>query len=325
MKKALSTAIAAIMLCISSICEGQTFTGTFSSAKLQIVLEEVQKQTGYSFIYDYSDIENSSDVTAEFNKATVTDVLDKVLDSNLKYSISGRIVSISRGQRVSVQDKKPAAKAVTVSGTVISSADNQPLIGAGIIIDNSSNGTVTDINGNFSITIPASAEIVTFSCLGYQSKEIHAKDAILMKLVSLNEETTLIEDAVVVGFGIQKKESVVGAVQAIRPKELSYPSSNLTTAFAGKIAGVISTQTSGEPGADGANFWIRGISTFGTNTSPLIVMDGVEINATMLNSIAPETIESFSVLKDATATALYGSRGANGVMIITTKNGHIYI
>lgn len=321
MNKSLSAALAVFLLCVSAVCGGQTFTGTFSSATLKSVLDEVQEQTGYTFIYDYSDIENNSGVTAVFRNAGVTEVLDKVLDSTLRYSVSGKIISISKAPKQAAQEKKTAPSAVTVTGTVISSADNQPLIGAGVVVDNSSNGTVTDIDGNFTITIPVSARTVTFSCLGYQSKEIQAKDAILMKLVSLNEETTLIEDAVVVGFGVQKKESVVGAVQAIRPGELSYPSSNLTTAFAGKIAGVISTQTSGEPGADGANFWIRGISTFGTNTSPLIVMDGVEINSTMLNSIAPETIESFSVLKDATATALYGSRGANGVMIITTRNG----
>ena len=204
---------------------------------------------------------------------------------------------------------------------MISSTDNQPLVGAGVVVDNSSVGTVTDIDGNFTLTIPTDAQSVSFSCLGYQTKQILAKDVVLMKLVSLSEDTNMIEDAVVVGFGVQKKESVVGAVQAIKPEELNYPSSNLTASFAGKIAGVISTQKSGEPGADGASFWIRGISTFGTNTSPLIVMDGVEITSTMLNSIAPETIQSFSVLKDATATALYGSRGANGVMIITTKNG----
>ena len=113
----------------------------------------------------------------------------------------------------------------------------------------------------------------------------------------------------------------MGAVQVVRPSTLKVTSSNLSTSFAGKIAGVISTQSSGEPGADGANFWIRGISTFGANKSPLLILDGVEIVSEMLNNIPPEAIESFSILRDATATALYGSRGANGVMIITTKNG----
>lgn len=106
-----------------------------------------------------------------------------------------------------------------------------------------------------------------------------------------------------------------------QPSELKVPSANLSTSFAGRMAGVIAVQRSGEPGADGANFWIRGISTFGGSTTPLIVVDGVEVSTGDLNAIDPEVIESFSILKDATATALYGSRGANGVMIVTTKSG----
>ena len=314
----------AVFFALTIQAAGQTVTRNFSNMPLQQVLEVVESQTGYSFVFDPADLESSGPaaVTANFRNAGIREVLDTILGHDLKYSISGKIVSITKQPAPAAQPQKnTAGKRVTVSGTVISSTDNQPLVGAGVVVDNSSVGTVTDIDGNYTLTIPTDAQSVSFSCLGYQTKQILAKDVVLMKLVSLSEDTNMIEDAVVVGFGVQKKESVVGAVQAIKPEELNYPSSNLTASFAGKIAGVISTQKSGEPGADGASFWIRGISTFGTNTSPLIVMDGVEITSTMLNSIAPETIQSFSVLKDATATALYGSRGANGVMIITTKNG----
>jgi TonB-linked SusC/RagA family outer membrane protein len=137
----------------------------------------------------------------------------------------------------------------------------------------------------------------------------------------MSEESNILEDAVVVGFGKQKKESMVGSVTAISPGELKTTSSNLSTAFAGRIAGVVTVQSSGEPGADGSNFWIRGISTFGNNTKPLIILDGVEIDSSVLDMISPESIEQFSVLKDATSTALYGSKGANGVLIVTTKEG----
>jgi TonB-dependent SusC/RagA subfamily outer membrane receptor len=131
----------------------------------------------------------------------------------------------------------------------------------------------------------------------------------------------MLDEVVVVGFGKQKKESLVGAVQAVKPEDLKMTSSNLSTSFAGNVPGIIAVQTQGEPGSDEAKFYIRGISTFGSNTSPLIILDGVEINATMMNNIPPESIASFSVLKDATATSLYGSRGANGVIIVTTKSG----
>ena len=325
MKKVFLTVLAVLLFCSQSV--GQTLTKSFSGEPLQKALETIESQTGYSFIFEPKDIESSGvkTVTATFKGASIQEVLDKILLPEFTYSVNGKIISISKVAQPQPQTSKGQTakkrKKVTVSGTVISSNDNQPLIGAAVVVDNSSLGTVTDVDGNFTITIPEDANMVSFSSLGYVTKEIPAKDPVLMKLVQLSEDSNYLENAVVVGFGVQKKESVVGAVQAIKPDQLNYPSSNLTASFAGKIAGVISTQTSGEPGADGANFWIRGISTFGTNTSPLIVMDGVEINSTMLNSIAPETIESFSVLKDATATALYGSRGANGVMIITTKNG----
>lgn len=210
---------------------------------------------------------------------------------------------------------------MTVAGTVISSADNQPIVGANIYVEGTNVGTTTDAGGNYKLTVPASAKTVTVSFLGYDTKKISVRDIHLFKLITLADASNKLEDVVVVGFGVQKKESLVGAVQSVKPSDLQTSSSNLSTSFSGKIAGVIAVQKSGEPGADGANFWIRGISTFGSGQSPLLILDGVEITNQMLNNIPPETIESFSVLKDATATALYGSRGANGVMLITTKNG----
>ena len=199
---------------------------------------------------------------------------------------------------------------MTVAGTVISSADNQPIVGANIYVEGTNVGTTTDAGGNYKLTVPASAKTVTVSFLGYDTKKISVRDIHLFKLITLADASNKLEDVVVVGFGVQKKESLVGAVQSVKPSDLQTSSSNLSTSFSGKIAGVIAVQKSGEPGADGANFWIRGISTFGSGQSPLLILDGVEITNQMLNNIPPETIESFSVLKDATATALYGSRGA---------------
>ncbi len=305
-------------LLLAVAVDAQTVTKVFRRVPLKTVLEEVEAQTGYSFIFENKELDADRPVTATFDKATIRTVLDQVLDPSLRYSVNGKLVTISKR---AVADTPPAGKDRTVRGTVISSADNQPIAGASVLVEGTTIGVLTDADGNYALRLPADAREVTFQFLGYETKRILVRDIQLMKLVSLNEQASSIEDVVVVGFGIQKKESVVGAVQAVKPSSLDFPSSNLTSSFAGKIAGVIATQRTGEPGADGANFWIRGISTFGTNTAPLIVMDGVEINTMMLNSIAPETIESFSVLKDATATALYGSRGANGVLLITTKSG----
>ena len=233
--------------------------------------------------------------------------------------MGGKRVTISRRSPVSAPTAPNGE--MTVAGTVISSADNQPIVGANIYVEGTNVGTTTDAGGNYKLTVPASAKTVTVSFLGYDTKKISVRDIHLFKLITLADASNKLEDVVVVGFGVQKKESLVGAVQSVKPSDLQTSSSNLSTSFSGKIAGVIAVQKSGEPGADGANFWIRGISTFGSGQSPLLILDGVEITNQMLNNIPPETIESFSVLKDATATALYGSRGANGVMIITTKNG----
>ena len=315
--------IAALIPCLllTVALNAQTVTKAFRSVPLKTVLEEVERQTGYSILFENEDVDVSRPVTATFKDATLQTVLDTVLDKSLRYTVKGggKLVTISRRSPVSA----PAAPngEMTVSGTVISSADNQPIVGANIYVEGTNVGTTTDAGGNYKLTVPASAKTVTVSFLGYDTKKISVRDIHLFKLITLADASNKLEDVVVVGFGVQKKESLVGAVQSVKPSDLQTSSSNLSTSFSGKIAGVIAVQKSGEPGADGANFWIRGISTFGSGQSPLLILDGVEITNQMLNNIPPETIESFSVLKDATATALYGSRGANGVMIITTKNG----
>ena len=315
--------IAALIPCLllTVALNAQTFTKAFRSVPLKTVLEEVERQTGYSILFENEDVDVSRPVTATFKDATLQTVLDTVLDKSLRYTVKGggKLVTISRRSPVSAPTAPNGE--MTVAGTVISSADNQPIVGANIYVEGTNVGTTTDAGGNYKLTVPASAKTVTVSFLGYDTKKISVRDIHLFKLITLADASNKLEDVVVVGFGVQKKESLVGAVQSVKPSDLQTSSSNLSTSFSGKIAGVIAVQKSGEPGADGANFWIRGISTFGSGQSPLLILDGVEITNQMLNNIPPETIESFSVLKDATATALYGSRGANGVMIITTKNG----
>ena len=315
--------IAALIPCLllTVALNAQTVTKAFRSVPLKTVLEEVERQTGYSILFENEDVDVSRPVTATFKDATLQTVLDTVLDKSLRYTVKGggKLVTISRRSPVSAPTAPNGE--MTVAGTVISSADNQPIVGANIYVEGTNVGTTTAAGGNYKLTVPASAKTVTVSFLGYDTKKISVRDIHLFKLITLADASNKLEDVVVVGFGVQKKESLVGAVQSVKPSDLQTSSSNLSTSFSGKIAGVIAVQKSGEPGADGANFWIRGISTFGSGQSPLLILDGVEITNQMLNNIPPETIESFSVLKDATATALYGSRGANGVMIITTKNG----
>ena len=200
--------------------------------------------------------------------------------------------------------------------------NNEPIVGALITVEGTGLKTVSDADGLFEINVPSEDAKVTAYIVGYRKKTISVRNK---KFLSFNliPDMKKLDEVVVVGFGKQKKESLVGAVQSVKPENLTNTSSSLTTAFQGKVPGIIAYQSKGEPGYDNATFYIRGISTFGSNTQPLILLDGVEINSTMLNNIPPESIESFSVLKDATATSLYGSRGANGVILINTRNGRL--
>jgi TonB-linked SusC/RagA family outer membrane protein len=196
---------------------------------------------------------------------------------------------------------------------------NEPLPGASILVEKSTRGVITDADGTFEIRVLPTDKLV-FSFMGMEPQTIEIGDKRVLE-VKLAPKTDMLEEVVAVAFGTQKKASVVGSITSVNPKNLKVPSSNLTTALAGNMAGVIAYQRSGEPGQDNAQFFVRGITTFGTNTNPLILIDNVELSSTDLARLRPDDIESFSVLKDATATALYGARGANGVVLVTTKQG----
>lgn len=215
-----------------------------------------------------------------------------------------------------------AGERTSIKGIVFEERTKEPLTGAVVSYpsDVGSSSVLTDKDGEFDLTCRV-GDVLTVTFPGYETKEITVSQ-LKMYSIEMGEEAEQMGEVVVTAFGTsQKKASMVGSVTQIRPSELVVPSSSLTSAFAGRLAGVIAVQRSGEPGADGANFWIRGKSTFSGSTSPLIILDGVEISSGQLNRLDPEVIDGFSILKDATATALYGTRGANGVMIVTTKTG----
>lgn len=205
----------------------------------------------------------------------------------------------------------------TVTGTVLDDK-GQPVIGAMVFEKGTTNGTITDIDGNYRLRLTTDNATISSSFIGYESQEVLVNGQQNVN-ITLPEESVELDDIVVVGYGAQKKESVVGAISQVSSKELmSSPAANVTQAIAGRIPGVITTQTSGAPGSDDATINIRGRATFAGSGEPLVLVDGIE---RPFSQIAPDDIESISVLKDASATAVYGVRGANGVMIITTKRG----
>ncbi|MDC0955598.1 TonB-dependent receptor [bacterium] len=205
-----------------------------------------------------------------------------------------------------------------ISGVVNDSYGN-PIPGVNILQETQkTNGTVTDFDGNFTISVSGESMLI-FSYVGFITKKVETNDSNLE--VILEEDLLGLDEVTVVAYGTQKKASVIAAVTSINPEELRVPTSNLTSSIAGRVAGVISYQRSGEPGRDNAEFFIRGVSTFGYARSPLILIDGIETTSTDLARLQPDDIASFSIMKDATATALYGARGANGVILVTTKEG----
>ncbi len=205
-----------------------------------------------------------------------------------------------------------------LTGTIYDE-DGISIPGATVMIKGTTKGTLTDIDGAFTIDVEPNA-ILLISFVGFETKEIpvDGKSSIHIVLKTVSEE---LEDVTVVAFAKQKKESVIASITTVKPSELKIPSSNLTTALAGRMSGLISYQRSGEPGLDNAEFFIRGVTTFGYKKDPLILIDNNEVTTQELSRIQPDDIASFSIMKDATATALYGSRGANGVILVSTKEG----
>ncbi|MDE5635140.1 MAG: carboxypeptidase-like regulatory domain-containing protein, partial [Muribaculaceae bacterium] len=211
----------------------------------------------------------------------------------------------------------------TIEGIIVDKTSGEPLIGATVLLKGQSGvGTRTDFDGKFrlSYTLKKDEAFLVVSYVGYQSKEVPIAGVSDVK-IELDPATQSLNEVVVTGSGVQKKVSVTGAISSVSGLELKSSTSALTLNLAGKFAGVYANNSTGEPGS-GADFYIRGISNFaGKSATPLILLDDVEISASDLNNIPAENIQSFSVLKDASATAIYGARGANGVMIITTKTG----
>jgi TonB-linked SusC/RagA family outer membrane protein len=220
--------------------------------------------------------------------------------------------------------KPPSANSETmdqskkVTGKIIDK-DGAPLPGVTITVLGTTRGVITDNDGSFTIDAAPGDKLV-FSFIGMESQIIDVDNKTNIS-ITLLEKTEELADVTVVAFAKQKKESVLASIETVRPEDLRVPASNLTTALAGRMSGVISYQRSGEPGQDNAQFFIRGVTTFGYKQDPLILIDGIELSTTDLSRLHPDDIASFSIMKDATATALYGARGANGVIYVTTKEG----
>ncbi len=208
---------------------------------------------------------------------------------------------------------------IQITGTV-SDTLNIALPGVSVSVKGTNLSTTTDMNGKFILEVERRETIIVFSMVGFETQEVSVRGDKKLEIM-LKPSTTVLDESVVVAFGTQKKESLVSSITTINPSELRTASGNLTNSLAGRLAGIISYQPSGEPGNDNSQFFIRGVSTFGYKRDPLILVDGIETSPTELARLRTDDIKGFSILKDATSTSLYGARGANGVIQITTKEG----
>ena len=207
---------------------------------------------------------------------------------------------------------------VTAAGMVMTETGEE-MTGVFVTIkENTGYGTATDIDGRFRLTGLSKGQTLVLSYIGYDKLEIKVGNTDERMRITMKETATLIDEVVIVGRGTQRKVSVTGAITNVEIAQLQTPSSSVTNMLGGRVPGVIAITRSGEPGNDFSEFWVRGISTFGAGSSALVLIDGVEGN---LNDLDPADIESFSILKDASATAVYGMKGANGVVMVTTKRG----
>lgn len=292
--------------------QSESLTLDFENTSIEHILTAIEKQTDYTFFYN-NQVDVNRKVSLHVKQARVSAILDQLFSgTNIGY--------VQNGTSIVLRIREVRQQKFQISGVVVDET-GEPVIGANVVVKGEQfNGVATDSDGKFTLNVAKEKVTLEISYMGYKPVVTEArKDKPV--IVKLEEDAQVVSEVVVVGYGTQKKESVVGSVQMVKPSELQVPGSNLSTGFAGRLAGVVAVQRSGEPGADGADFWIRGISTFNNSKNPLIIIDGVQASTGDLNALDPEVIESFSILKDATATALYGSRGANGVMIVNTKSG----
>lgn len=286
---------------------------------LKQVFESIKSQSDFRFVYNNDVINDQTKVDLTVDDASIETALDEALEgTSIGYQIIDKQVIIYKIVEESTQSTLQQDNTLTIRGTVTDDT-GEPLPGASITVLGTTRGVTTDLDGTYTIEAARGDKLI-FSFIGMDSQVIDITSQTRIN-IELKEKSEELEDVTVVAFAKQKKESVLASIETVSPSDLKVPSSNLTSALAGRMSGVISYQRSGEPGQDNAQFFIRGVTTFGYKKDPLILIDGIELSATDLARLHPDDIAAFSIMKDATATALYGARGANGVILVTTKEG----
>jgi len=294
----------------------KTLSVSMSNSTLREVLKTIEKSSQFVFFYLDDAVNLERKVSIDSKNKNIEEILSELFEgTSCTYRISDRQIFISGKAPASTEQQQNKRK---ISGRV-TDIKGEPLIGVNVTVDGDANGTITNMDGLYEIFVTKKSVVLKFTYIGFKTSEIRTNASTNIYDVTLEEQVNELEETVIVGYGTQRKISNIGAQSSMKMEDIKTPSASLTTTLAGRLAGVVAVQRTGEPGKDAADIWIRGISTPNTS-SPLVLVDGVERS---FNDIDPEDIESLTTLKDASATAVYGVRGANGVILIKTKPGKV--
>lgn len=296
---------------------------SISDMNLGNALSKIEKKGNVKFSYNSRMTQLNQKVSVDANDESLSEILDKILKPlNINYSeVNNQIVLHKESTPQNQSEEKllgAIAAEITIKGKI---TDDQgaPLPGATVLVKNSNKSTTTDFDGNYTITA-SETDILVFSFIGFTTKEIAVSGQKTINVV-LGEDVSKLEEVVVVGYGTQKRSKISGSVSEVSQKSIARnPSPNLSNSLVGQATGIIATQRSGEPGKDGSDILIRGIGTL-SNSSPLYVIDGIVRSSSDFAQINSSEIASFSILKDAASAAVFGVRGGNGVILVTTKRG----
>ena len=303
-------------LMVSFTASAQKVTLQFRQVKLAKVFDAITRQTGLTVAYSRPTVDPDRIVTIEANKEELSQVLTQLMKgTNVTFEIGEKKIYLKEKPTSDVQQSR---KVKTISGTIVDDK-GESVIGASIIIEGTSQGTITNIDGEYTLANVPENSMITISFVGYKSLTFAANDKTLAN-ITLKEDSELIDEVVVVGYGVQKKRDVTGAMASVDAAKIaSVPVTSASEALQGRASGVLVSQDNWAPGTS-PTVLIRGKRSINASNEPLYVVDGVPITGG-LREISPSDIASMEVLKDASATAIYGSRGANGVVLITTKQG----
>ena len=294
----------------------KTLSVSVSNSTLREVLKTIEKSSQFVFFYLDDAVNLERKVSIDSKNKNIEEILSELFEgTSCTYRISDRQIFISGKAPASTGQQQNKRK---ISGRV-TDIKGEPLIGVNVTVDGDANGSITNMDGLYEIFVTKKSVVLKFTYIGFKTSEIRTNASTNIYDVTLEEQVNELEETVIVGYGTQRKISNIGAQSSMKMEDIKTPSASLTTTLAGRLAGVVAVQRTGEPGKDAADIWIRGISTPNTS-SPLVLVDGVERS---FNDIDPEDIESLTTLKDASATAVYGVRGANGVILIKTKPGKV--